>query len=183
MLIPVTFFSYLVQPQTKNKSNVLIAFFAGIGGALLTLLLAFYIGYHLINFSFLTQTSCGEDGKFIYCFFDKDWNSEGYLSVITSFYTTIITILIALLGAFAAFSFITIRSSALQKAEAEIEKEVNKYFSTSRAEKRISQELRKIDDRKIKELKGQISEIRGVLEENGIEVGGTLGTGNEKTTK
>jgi len=100
-------------------------------GAFVALLIAACFAYISFDFLFLTGAFCQTKGSLSVCFFDdKAWDAENYLSVITGFYSTIITVLIALLGGVAAFAFFAVRGSALQRAEEDIEKEIGQYFES-----------------------------------------------------
>lgn len=139
--------------QTSNKENILkerislyaihtsVSIVSGAIGATLALFLIILIGYIFIDFSFLKDSSCTETAEFTYCFFDKAWDSGTYLSAVTSFYNTIITVLMGLLAVVAAFAFLTIRASAFQRGEETIEKEVERYFGTDRAEDKVRKTL------------------------------------------
>ena len=115
------------KPENKNKTlgNIGVSTFFGAIGAIIALLVSVFAVYLFIDLSFLSSASCGAADDYVYCFFDEKWDSGTYLSTITGFYSTIITLLIALLGVVAGLAFIVIRSSALQQAEESIEKEVD----------------------------------------------------------
>lgn len=166
-----------------SKANFPLNILSGAVGAIVIIFLAIFIGYKTLDISFLKTASCSEGNGIIYCFFDKKWDSETYLSVITSFYSTIITILIALLGVVAGLAYIVIRGSTLQRAEEAIEKEVDRYFETSKAEEKIHKGIEKVGNIELEKIKRSLDEIRVSLIEAEIITDGNLELENEKETK
>lgn len=83
----------------------------------------------------------------------------------------------------AAFAFITIRTDALHQAEKDIEKEVHRYFETSKAEEVIRKELEKVGDAGVKKIGGRLEEVVQVLEDNEIIVGKLVMDDDEETKK
>lgn len=167
----------------KGKINNAVSAFFGAVGALVALLLAFLAGYIYIDFSFLPAASCGGSENYVYCFFSENWDSETYLSVVSGFYSTIITILIFLLGAVAALAFIVIRGSALQQAEEAIEKEVDRFFETSKAEEKIHEGLEKVGRIELGKIEVRLEVIEIALDEADILKDGKLELVDEKKTE
>lgn len=151
-------------------------------GSLLALFAAVAISFWFIDFSILNTASCGEIDQLVYCFFDEKWDSETYLSAITDFYSTIITIIIGLLGVVAAFSYLTIRSSTLQKTEEATEQEVRRYFETIKAEEQLYRASQRAKDSQVNEINVRLEEIEVALYEAGILIDGELGAEDEEET-
>lgn len=164
------------------NNSLFACFFAGFLGGLAALLITFLIVYHFFDFHFIENASCGEGKALAYCFFDKQWNSSTYLSIITSFYSIVIAMLIGLLGAVAAFAFLSIRTSALRQAEGDIEKQVDIYFEQTKAEEKIQKGLKQLGNVEIEKLGNRLEAIEIALEEAGLLPEETLGTKDEKTT-
>ncbi|MEP0503330.1 MAG: hypothetical protein ABJD13_02475 [Paracoccaceae bacterium] len=95
---------------------------------------------HIVDIKFLEDVACQRQqgaGPFptvSYCFYSEEWDSATYLSVISTFYTTLITVLIALQALISWISFIVIRNSNRQEIESEIEKEIPNFFRTRDAD-------------------------------------------------
>lgn len=121
----------------KNNLNIGVSLFFGVVGASIVMFLVIFAAYFMLDLSFVSNASCGSTGEAAYCFFDDKWDSDTYLSIITEFYSTVITVLIFLVGVMAAFAYVVIRGSAMQQAEEEIEREVDRYFETGKAQERI----------------------------------------------
>lgn len=89
---------------------------------------------HIVDIKFIKDAACqsyqATSGipKFSYCFYSEEWDSATYLSTISTFYTTLITILIALQALISWISFIVIRNSNKQTIESEVEKELPNFF-------------------------------------------------------
>lgn len=169
--------------EDNSKRHIAVSLFFGAMGALVVLLSVVFVGYLLIDFSFLPDASCGGSDDYVYCFFDDKWDSETYLSVVSGFYSTIITILIFLLGTVAALAFIVIRGSAFREAEEAMEKEVDRYFESSKAEGKIHKWLEKIGGIELEKMKGSLDEMKVALYEEGILIDENLGGADEKKTE
>lgn len=169
--------------ENKVTANIAVSIFSGAVGTFVALLLVIFAGYTFLDLSFLPASSCSKDDGLVYCFFDENWDSGTYLSVVTGFYSTIITILIALLGVVAALAYIVIRGSAFQRAEEAIEKEVDRYFERSSTEEKIHLALGKIEDARINRIEQSIEEIEIAITEAGFEIRKRLERDDEKKTK
>ena len=173
------------KSENKNKAprNIGASIFFGALGAFMALLFSAFAGYLFIDLSFLSSASCGAGDDHVYCFFDEKWDSGTYLSTITGFYSTIITLLFALLGVVAGLAFIVIRGSALQQAEESIEREVDRYFETNKAEEKIRKGLETVGSVELEKIGQRLEEIEVALEEAGLLPDGSLEDGNAKKTE
>lgn len=155
---------------------------AGGAGALAALVFFCFFVYLFIDVSFISDAQCGDLGSTRYCFFDKDWDSSTYLSTITSFYSTLITVIVGFLAVVAAFAFLVIRSSARHHAQDAMEMEVQRFFQTASSVERISEEVRSVSrsvlteelGRQLALIQGDIETIIAVLEEGGFEMPGRI---------
>ncbi|MBT3306739.1 MAG: hypothetical protein HN377_09680 [Alphaproteobacteria bacterium] len=114
--------------ESKNWTNIAVSVSFGAVGAFGAMVFAIFVASRFFDFSFLQEASCREGDNYIYCFFDKKWDSGTYLSIITSFYSTVIAVLIGLLGAVVAFAYITIKGTSHQWVEDVAEKAIGRYF-------------------------------------------------------
>lgn len=127
--------SFNVMHSTKKPAFgfVKLLLCAVITTLIILLALAFLV-YCFVDLKFLEDIACQRiegtrfSPHFSYCFYSEDWDDGTYLSAITSFYTTMITILIGAQAIVSWLSFIVIRNSNKQEIEAEIEKELPKFF-------------------------------------------------------
>lgn len=171
----------LTGGEKRNSKSVAISTLAGAIGATVVLVLVAFVGYLFLDLSLLSSTSCGRGDEYIYCFFDDDWDSGTYLSVITSFYSTVITVLLGLLGAVAAFTFFAIRSSAFQQAEETIANEVDRFFTTDmRAKEVVRDGVQQVAEGEFKQIIRRLEKIETELEEQGLLTVGTLELGDAK---
>ena len=170
--------------EKRNSKNVAISTLAGAIGAIVVLLLAAFVGYLFLDLSLLSSASCGSADDYVYCFFDDDWDSGTYLSIITSFYSTVITVLLGLLGAVAAFTFFAIRSSAFQQAEETIANEVERFFTIDkRAKEVIKDSLPELVEDEFKDVADRLENIETQLEEQGLLTLRTLELGDAEETE
>lgn len=164
------------RSMAENKKLPIIAisvFFGAVGSFMAMLLTAFAV-YIFIDLSFLSNASCADDQGFIYCFFDDQWDSETYLSALTGFYSTIITVLIGLMGVIAAFAFFAIRGSTLQQGEEVIEKEVDRYFKSEQSDVKLQKSIEAVGLNETENIKLRLEEIEIALVEAEILKDGKL---------
>lgn len=154
--------------EKKGTTNIAVSIFFGAVGAFAVLLLAVFSGYWVLDLSFLSTASCGRDDDYVYCFFDDVWDSATYLSVVTSFYSTVITVLIALMALVAGLAYIAIRNSYFQRGEETIEKEVVRFFKTDDGEMKIRKGLKTIKEIEKENIDLRLDVIEVALEEAGI---------------
>jgi hypothetical protein len=164
----------------SQKVTFWTCFFAGVVGgiaATLAIVLALYL---FVDIDFVKNASCGSKGTFHYCFFDKDWDSGEYLSAITTFYGTIITILIGFLAILATLAFLVVRVSAGHHAQEAMEGEVERYFASNAAVISIEGKLGALAEtfveQRTRELAVRLETIITVLEEDGYDIPGTIAT-------
>ena len=123
------------------------------------LLIAFglLITSHVVDIKFLKDTSCSKVNLLTYCFYDTKWDSGTYLSTITSFYTTLITFLIAIQALVSWLAYAVIKNSHKNHIEESIEGELPRYFSTLNARKLINLELIEAVKQETRILEGRLS--------------------------
>lgn len=139
------------QDQKVSRPRAYLTFWGLLACALTTTVVIIGVGgytiMHMVDVKFLTDVACQDFGpskfvpKFTYCFYDEEWDSETYLAAITSFYTTLITVLIALQALISWVSFIVIRNSNKQEIESEVEKELPNFFRNKNSDTVIKEAL------------------------------------------
>lgn len=160
--------------STNNRITLLtVCMLLGAMGTLITLIILALVTHHYTDSSFLNNYFIkNTQGGYAVYFFDKEWDSETYLSIITNFYAFIITIIVALLGVVAAFAFFAIRGASLDKTEEVAEKEVRRFFEKATTEGRIKDFLKEMVedevDEKTEKLDTRVTEMGQMLEENGL---------------
>lgn len=89
-----------------------------------------------MDVKFLSQAACQQvkvtpfSKEYTFCFYGSDWDEGTYLSSITNFYSSLVTVLIAVQGLVSALAFIVIKASNKRIIEEEVESELPKYFGT-----------------------------------------------------
>lgn len=163
-----------------QKTTFLVCFFAGAAGGVIATLAVVLSIYLFVDIDFVKNASCGSKGTFHYCFFDEAWDSGEYLSAITTFYGTIITILTGFLAILATLAFLVVRTSAGHHAQEAMEGEVERYFASNAAVISIESKLGMLADSMVeartRELAVRLETIITVLEEDGFDVPGTIAT-------
>lgn len=88
---------------------------------------------------FLNGRDCDVYGKVYACFIsaDQNWGDASYLQLLTGFYGTIITVLIAVLTIVAALGAYTLRVSSRNQIEQELPVHVSDFFEMDRGVKKI----------------------------------------------
>lgn len=162
----------------SQKYNFFTCLIAGVfGGVFASLSIVLFI-YNFIDIDFVQNAKCGQNGSFHYCFFDEAWDSGEYLSAITTFYGTIITILIGLLAVLATLAFLVVRTSAGHHAQEAMENEVERYFGSNAAVESIQRKVGQITKERVsqetKALESRLEAITVALEENGYKISGTI---------
>lgn len=161
-----------------QKITFLVCFLAGVAGGVAATLAIVLSIYSFIDIDFVTNASCGAKDNFQYCFFDEAWDSGEYLSAITTFYGTIITILIGFLAILAALAFLVVRTSAGHHAQEAMEGEVERYFASNAAVVSIEGKLSALADdvfeERSRDLAVRLETIITVLEEDGYDIPGAI---------
>jgi hypothetical protein len=164
----------------SQKINFWICFFAGVVGGIVATLGIVLMLYLFVDIDFVKNANCGAQGSFHYCFFDERWDSGEYISAITTFYGTIITILVGFLAILATLAFLVVRISAGHHAQEAMEGEVARYFASNAAVTSIEQKLGELADdiveQRTRELAVRLETIITVLEEDGFDIPGTIAT-------
>jgi hypothetical protein len=172
-----------VLGRLDGKAIAAYIFLGAIAGSFISVFAIFMIGDPLFDISFLSEKACGQPNTPKFCFVDENWDSENYLSIITEFYSTIITILIGILGVVAAFAFVVIRNSAHQWAEEVAEKAVATYLETGKAEPKMLEWFMSSQGIHWQKLENRLATIEIALDEAEILINGVLGNDDAKKTE
>lgn len=116
---------------------------------------------HMVDFSFLSDAACRKvettrfSSEFTFCFYGSDWNEETYLSAVSGFYSTLVSVLVAVQALISWLAFTVIRNSNKQSISEEVEREVPFFFRTKDADKLLQETLMAISVKAAKEaIKG-----------------------------
>lgn len=146
--------------------------------ALLAILIVAFIFWILWVFVFdvnnllLDDGSCVEKNGGISCFIktDKTWDANEYLGIVSGFYSTIITLLIAILAIFSFVGLFVIRNSYRSMIEDAVERELPNYFEKKTNEEKLKDAVYDVVERRIgkriEALEAENQKIQGILEEN-----------------
>lgn len=77
----------------------------------------------------IEPSNCIHNNIISACYFDKTWYSSNYLSTLTSFYNTIIVILITIITLIGALAFLSIKHSAKNQIDAQLPELTEDYFN------------------------------------------------------
>lgn len=175
--------------KISHQKPYFVCLLAGIVGGAITILCALLIIYIFIDIDFIKNAQCSSVGRYNYCFFDSAWDSAEYLSTITSFYSSIITLLIGLLAVIATLAFLVIRASAKHHVQETLESEVQRYFETRAASQLIESQIESISKKlfdiaqkqmeehqgeKITNVQSRLERLIEYLDEEGFVFEGTL---------
>ena len=138
--------------QQQGKLRPYLTFWGMLACVLTTAVVIIGLGglfiLHMVDVKFLKDVACQDFGssslapKFSYCFYSSEWDDETYLAAITSFYNTLITVLIALQALISWVSFIVIRNSNKQEIESEVEKELPNFFRNKNSDAILREALK-----------------------------------------
>lgn len=161
-----------------QKAAYWTCFCAGMAGGLLASLGTTLALYLFVDLDFVKNAQCGSQLGLNYCFFDEKWDSGEYLSAITTFYGTIITILTGFLAVIATLAFLVVRTSAGHHAKEAMEGEVERYFASNAAillmETKIGALAENAVEARTRDLAVKLETVITVLEEDGYDVPGTI---------
>lgn len=170
--------SVTLDSSKDQKTAYWTCFCAGIAGGILATLTVVLLLYSFVDIDFIKNSSCFSNGPLHYCFFDEKWDSGEYLSAITTFYGTIITILIGFLAILATLAFLVVKTSAGHHAKEAMEGEVERYFTSNASIILIDEKLGNLTDKfveaKTRELAVRLETIITILEEDGYDIPGTI---------
>lgn len=98
------------------------------------------------------------------CYFDEKWDSGTYLQTITSFYTTIITLLIAMQAIISWISFVIVKNSSKEAIDNSVEKELPRIMEQTSTERKLQELMTNINEQTEQDLLIQLELIRRDLE-------------------
>lgn len=163
------------KPAIKEQRRTYwTCFWAGVVGGLIATICVVIMLFWFVDVDFIKNANCGSKNGFNYCFFDDKWDSGEYLSAITTFYASLITILIGLLAVLATLAFLVVRASASHQSQEVMEAEVARYFASAVAERWIDKRLSELSETKASELTIRLETVIAVLEEDGYDFPGVI---------
>lgn len=153
--------------DSNRRCNLSIFLYGFAGSSAAILLFVVLITVFFLKFSFLNGSSCWNGSYFHFCFIDERWDSETYLSIISSFYGTIIGFLTLILGAVVGLAYVVIRGAATESAKDAIREKVEDFFESVKFQELVEESL---NDATIGNIKMDISKIREVFNDNEIDM-------------
>ena len=93
------------------------------------------------DLSVFDRGNCIEAYQKFLCFFDQPLDDSGLVSVLSSFYTNIIVILIAILALVATIATISIRFSSRQQIESELPDLTEAFFKSAVGSRKVEEIL------------------------------------------
>lgn len=146
-------------PISKNKEIYWSAAATGAASALIIVGIIYATTLFWPDNHLLETANCLYEGKLSFCYFDKDWNSSNYLSALTSFYNTIIVILIGLITLIGALAFLSIKHSAKSYAEAQLPILTKEHFQSTQGRNELAQ----IIEQQLKSIRQELTETRELI--------------------
>ena len=129
------------EPRFASKS-FWVPLSSAILGALLACAIFSLIVYFKTDFALLDADFCGKRFDWVLCYASAEWNEESYLATITSFYETIIVVLLSLLTALAFFSFVIIRSDTKEWVLEGVNTQFEVFTRTADFQTRLEEQVR-----------------------------------------
>ncbi|GAA0616284.1 hypothetical protein [Paenochrobactrum glaciei] len=103
--------------------------------------LVVYIFYHfMVGTNFINSENCFSNGGYQLCYYGENgvWSDAAYLQTISSFYTSLITVLIAIIALVGVVATLSLRASVRAHADQEIPTFVKAHFETIEAHNSLS---------------------------------------------
>ncbi|EEE37713.1 hypothetical protein RKLH11_1549 [Rhodobacteraceae bacterium KLH11] len=144
------------QTSTSIAQTISIVALTAVVSTLATLGVIYMITNFKFSFLALPQEHCISINESHMCFFTGSIESDGMISVLSTFYTNLIVILIAILTIIGILSALSLRYSAKQHVEAELPQLTTSYFDSAHGRKAIDErvtEKSKVTDAEIQKLR------------------------------
>lgn len=185
--------------REKKATNFRIFLIAIVSNAL-TITILLLVCFIFFDAKFISLETCKLESNpnfKNFCFYSEKWNESTYISAVTSFYSTVITILVSLQALITWLSFIVIKNSHKNHIETEIQSNLPRLLNDSLNKKEtkdlISNEIEilvsNIIDEKNKELiiennslNERIEKITEFLENEGFEIQSFLENNHAQNT-
>jgi hypothetical protein len=107
-----------------------IIFLTAVLATLATIAVVYAISNMSIRISEFSKSDCYDMNDATVCFFRNNMESDGMISVLSTFYTNLIVIMVSILTLIGVIAALSIRYSAKQHVEAELPELTSAYFTT-----------------------------------------------------
>lgn len=153
----------------ENRFNILgfsICMIIGIASSVSTVILfVLYIKFsgntHLIQ-----PSNCLFNDVVSACYFDRMWDSSSYLSALTSFYNTVIVVLLTVITLIGALAFLSVKHSAKSHVDAQLPSTTSDYFKSEDGQNKLkslfSLDIKRLDE-EISTLSLEIKKLQSTL--------------------
>ncbi len=151
--------------QDKSGSNSvaenhfkLKSVFWGVITASVVLFVSFYLFNFFVDIKFISSSACLREQKIFFvegmtvCLLSDNWNDSTYLSAVTGFYSTVISLLIGILALTTWLSFAILRSSHKREIEQQVVEEVPHYLGGEAGSQILQAAISKSGDKAIEAL-------------------------------
>lgn len=115
---------------TPSRLTFGIVILTAVFATLATLALVYAFSNVSIRISEFPKSSCYDMNGSTVCFFRNIMESDGMISVLSTFYTNLIVIMVSILTLIGVIAALSIRYSAKQHVEAELPQLTSAYFTT-----------------------------------------------------
>lgn len=115
---------------TPSKLTFGIIFLTAVLTTISTLAFVYFISNSSVQITEFSKSDCAEMNDVTVCFFKNNMQSDGMISVLSSFYTNLIVIMVSILTLVGILAALSIRYSAKQHVEAELPELTSTYFTT-----------------------------------------------------
>lgn len=115
---------------TPSRLTFGIIFLTAVFATLLTMAVVYVFSNMNVQISEFSNSDCYDMRDATVCFFRNNMESDGMISVLSTFYTNLIVIMVAILTLIGVIAALSIRYSAKQHVEAELPELTSAYFTT-----------------------------------------------------
>ena len=148
----------LSKPRNEKKIGLVYCSMVSVITTFLAVTTIYITATHYFEYRFISDDHCYLIGEETFCVFKGDWDNDAYISVIASFYETVITIIILLLTIVSAFAYMVVKSNISQHATEEIERLLPEYFERGPGYKKVSDEIASSD--KFQQIEINLKDLR-----------------------
>ncbi len=118
-----------------------IIFFTAVFATFATMAVVYAVSNMSIQIAEFPKSTCYDMNDTTTCFFRDNMESGGMISVLSTFYTNLIVIMVSILTLIGVIAALSIRYSAKQHVEAELPQLTSAYFTTGQGKILMASEL------------------------------------------
>jgi hypothetical protein len=124
-----------------SRLTFAIVFLTAVFATLLTIAIVYAFSNMSVSISEFSNSDCYDMRDATACFFKSNIDSDGMVSVLSTFYTNLIVIMISILTLIGIIAALSIRYSAKQHVEAELPELTSAYFATGQGKSLMEEAL------------------------------------------